>query len=1167
MESNFDIKQDIHKKYNEQLKEIIQGKPQKKIITIRKTKKKRPLSIDEVKENVVINEDKKEPLKITGRLNEKFIDLLDELSTLMAKRGENIRAGAYKKAQESIMLHQSEINETNYQELSSLPRIGNTIIQKFKEYIETGTLRLLERERANPENIFSDIFGIGPKKAKNLVEKGITSIQQLREKQDEMLNDLQKTGLKYYEDIIQRIPRSEIDEYKNIFDESFNKLKHDDANMEIVGSYRRGAKTSGDIDVIITSNEKDIFKNFIDNLLEQKIIVELLTRGATKSLVITKLPGKQYARRVDFLYTSKEEFPFAILYFTGSKTFNTVMRGRALSLGYSLNEHGLYAMDGKKKGSKIDKLFSNEKDIFQFLKMEYKEPYERIDGRSVVPLDGSPPLEIPHILENPQIIEKENNNETIVIENNKTIKKMEKERIKDLEKTRKKQIKDMEKKEKEEIQLMKKKEKEQEKERKKKEKEEEKTRKKREKEEEKTRKKRQKEENKIEKKLKKINVTKKIMVKTRSGKNTKKCNVVPININTNDSILDVIQNYKDGGISILDNINEETLNKMLQKTNDVYRNLGPNEQPLISDNQYDILEDYIKEKYPKNQVVGKIGAPVEKNKVKLPYEMASMDKIKPDTKALSNWRLKYNGPYVLSCKLDGVSGLYTTENNKLALYTRGNGKIGQDVTHFIPYLKLPKKENIVVRGEFIMKKNIFQSKYQDKFANARNLIAGTVNRVTVNNTVDDMEFVAYEVIKPEIKPSEQMTLLDEMGFITVKNEMRETMTNEDLSKLLVDWRANYEYEIDGVIVTDDKIYNRKSGNPDHSFAFKMVLSDQMAEAKVLDVEWNASKDGYLKPKVRIEPVKLGGVTIEKATGFNASFIESNNIGVGALIEIIRSGDVIPYIRSVITPSEKPLMPNVPYIWNNTHVDILLENKNDDENVRSKNIAGFFKGIDVDGLGDKNVNKIIDAGFDNVPKIIKMTKEQLLTIDGFKEKMAMKIHDGIQKKVENASLSKIMAVSNMFGRGFSDKKIDLILEEYPDILTSSDESKTKIEKLSNVKGMASKTAEAFVGKIPDFLGFLQECSLEKKLELTKTQLHPKINIDHILYKKSIVMSGTREKELENFLKGVGANLGSSVTSKTFALITPDPNSDTGKVVNAKKLNISIYTPNEFKGKFM
>ena len=106
----------------------------------------------------------------------------------------------------------------------------------------------------------------------------------------------------------------------------------------------------------------------------------------------------------------------------------------------------------------------------------------------------------------------------------------------------------------------------------------------------------------------------------------------------------------------------------------------------------------------------------------------------------------------------------------------------------------------------------------------------------------------------------------------------------------------YEYEIDGVIVSDDKIYNRTQQNPEHAFAFKMVLSEQMAEAKVVDIIWNASKDGYLKPRVRIEPVKIGGVTIEYTTGFNANYIETNRIGIGAVIQLIRSGDVIPYIK-------------------------------------------------------------------------------------------------------------------------------------------------------------------------------------------------------------------------------------------------------------------------------
>lgn len=95
---------------------------------------------------------------------------------------------------------------------------------------------------------------------------------------------------------------------------------------------------------------------------------------------------------------------------------------------------------------------------------------------------------------------------------------------------------------------------------------------------------------------------------------------------------------------------------MLKLANILYRNF----QPIMTDNEYDILQDYITDKYPSNQEVFKVGAPVEKNKVQLLYEMGSMDKIKPDTNALTNWTKKYR-PYIISCKLDGVSGLYSTE--------------------------------------------------------------------------------------------------------------------------------------------------------------------------------------------------------------------------------------------------------------------------------------------------------------------------------------------------------------------------------------------------------------------------------------------------------------------------------------------------------------------------
>ena len=1189
METYLDKKTEIDDEYRNEFIQKIQGhtEPKRgKKVVIRKTKK-RELSKDEIAENFSPPIQTVEEPVLKGRLNEKLIELVDNLGNIMAKKGEPFRSRAYKKAQESLIVYPDEITEKNYQNLSSLPGVGETIIKKFKEYINTGTLRVLEREKNDPRNIFSDIYGVGPKKANELVEKhDIKTLDQLIEKQDSLLNNKQKVGLKYYKDILKRIPRSEIVEYEEIFKEAFDSIKTSDAAFEIVGSYRRGAKTSGDIDVIITADDKKVFENFIDKLIKDEIITKdgLLSRGSTKSLVVAKLPKSDTARRVDFMYTSKSEYPFAILYFTGSKYFNTVMRGRALSMGYTLNEHGFHIMDGKKKGAKFDRMFADEKEIFQFLKMVYKEPHERVDGRSVEAIPGSPAIELPeevkHVVEKPltpkEAPKKKTKNFT---QKNRSEEKAEKERVKAQEKMRKLEIKEAEKKEKEEVKRMKLKEKQDEKTRKKREKEEEKTRKKREKEqekaakkiakeEEKTRKKREKEEkNKKNKTIKHKTSDKDKMptIKIKKPKKEALCKIQPVNVGTNNAVLHAIENYKTGGISILENLSENILNDMLVKTNDVYRNLGPDEQPLITDNQYDILEDYIKKKYPKNTVVGKIGAPVEKNKVKLPYQMASMDKIKPDTKALPSWKAKYKGPYVLSCKLDGVSGLYTTENNKSALYTRGDGKVGQDVSHFISYIDLPKDKDIVVRGEFIMKKSIFTSKYSDKFANARNLIAGTVNRVTVNDTVKDMDFVAYEVIKPDIKPSEQMKKLKELGFNTVKNEIMNDITNDDLSERLVSWRNNYEYEIDGVIVTNDKIYPRKSGNPDHSFAFKMVLSDQMAETKVLDVEWNASKDGYLKPRVRVEQVQLGGVKIEYATGFNGAFIESNKIGVGAVIELIRSGDVIPYIRNVITPADQPLMPSVEYIWNDKHVDIMLKNKEEDETVRNKNIALFFKGIDVEGLGEKNVVKIIDTGFDTIPKILQMTKEQLLSVEGFKEKMAIKVRDGIKEKIEKASLSKIMAVSNMFGRGFSDKKVELILEEYPDILTSSESPEQKITKLKSVKGMALKTAEPFVKNIPVFLGFLEECKLTDKLKTITVKKETK-DESHPLFKKSIVMSGARDKELENKLKEIGASLSSSVTSKTFAVITPDTDSNTGKVATAKELKIQILSPQEFKSKF-
>lgn len=635
--------------------------------------------------------------------------------------------------------------------------------------------------------------------------------------------------------------------------------------------------------------------------------------------------------------------------------------------------------------------------------------------------------------------------------------------------------------------------------------------------------------------------------------------------------MEQIQLFKQNGISALDSLDESTLNKMIIEAKQAYYNSN---SPLMSDNLYDILENYIKQKYPKNSVIKEIGAPITRNKVKLPFEMWSMDKIKPDTNVLASWKKKFAGPYIISCKLDGVSGLYDCTQKKPALYTRGDGKVGQDISHLISHLRLPKCEGYALRGEFIMKKRIFDTKYKDTFANPRNMISGLINKQTYDEKIQDIDFVVYELIQPILKPNEQLHKITELGFKTVTYEItdKEALTNEFLSAHLVDWREKYDYEIDGIIVTDNNIHERKSGNPEHAFAFKMVLSDQIAEAKVVDVLWQASKDGYLKPRVQIEPIQLGGVKIEYATGFNGKFIEDNKIGIGAIVQIIRSGDVIPHIKEVTVPADITKMPTQSYVWNKTHVDILLADMESDAEVQLKNITCFFTQLEIEGLAKGNIKRLIDAGLNSVGKIIRAKKSDFEKA-GFKT-LADKFVQSIAEKIDAASLSEIMKASNKMGRGISCKTIEIIMSTEPNILQESTSDEEKYEKLIQIKGIGEVNANTFVKNIPVFIVFLQECGLEYKLKKSgkhhdKSEEMPTENVanDDPLHNKKIVMTKIRDKEIIDKLKEVGGILQDNVTSDTFVVIVKSKDDISGKIKKAVEKGIPIMTPEEFKVEYM
>ena len=185
------------------------------------------------------------------------------------------------------------------------------------------------------------------------------------------------------------------------------------------------------------------------------------------------------------------------------------------------------------------------------------------------------------------------------------------------------------------------------------------------------------------------------------------------------------------------------------------------------------------------------------------------------------------------------------------------------------------------------------------------------------------------------------------------------------------------------------------------------------------------------------------------------------------------------------------------------------------------------------------------------------------VDGFKGKLANKIYTGIKTKLDTSSIITLMSASNIFGRGFSDKKLESIMDELPDILVSVLSKPEKIAVIASIKGMSFKTAEAFTIQIDYFKEFLIKCGLQDKLYTTmgdkKTNNYDKT---HPLFDKNIVLTGTRDANIIELIKKVGAKQGTSVSKNTFLVVAKNNDEDTGKAEEARKLNIPVLSVEEF-----
>ena len=191
----------------------------------------------------------------------------------------------------------------------------------------------------------------------------------------------------------------------------------------------------------------------------------------------------------------------------------------------------------------------------------------------------------------------------------------------------------------------------------------------------------------------------------------------------------------------------------------------------------------------------------------------------------------------------------------------------------------------------------------------------------------------------------------------------------------------------------------------------------------------------------------------------------------------------------------------------------------------------------------------------------MTKADYLIVEGFKEKLADKIHKNIKEKLEEASLIQLMKASNIFGRGLGEKKIKPILDEYPDILTRKETQEEKVQKVKSVKGIAEKSALLFVKNIDKFLKFMDESNLNGKLMVNQKVVE--YDKGHPLFGKKIVLTEIKGKELERFIESKGGEVGKSMSKKVFLLVKKDENTNTEKSNAADLLGIRSMTEAEFR----
>ena len=630
--------------------------------------------------------------------------------------------------------------------------------------------------------------------------------------------------------------------------------------------------------------------------------------------------------------------------------------------------------------------------------------------------------------------------------------------------------------------------------------------------------------------------------------------------------------------------------KELEKAIKGYDKAYRDGDPLITDMEYDLLLDQLREKDPGNELLKKaVIEDIDSSNPRmedLPIPMYSLEKVKTIEdlkKTISSWGLRGDDKIIITPKYDGIS--LCVDENEQKVWTRGDGIQGQrSDSHY----KAMRNGKVIMGrshfghtfGEAIFRTTSFL-KLKGDYKSARNCVAGLFNSPEVNARIlDGVHYVRYGTSRTDL---DKMTQLDEMykffAGVTDYMVVPAIYFNNDENVLkgtlnTVFERLTGDYKCDGLVIEVNKAETRNrlgrlpNNNPRYAVAYKDPDWSERSETVVKGIEWNVSKDGKVKPVILIEPVDLCGATVQRASAYNAKYVCDNRICKDAKIIIARSGDVIPkHLKTLSYEStsfqtmcdEMMICPSCgePVKWDSTQTELVCINPNCDQKNVSE-LVYFFSTLGTEECREPTLRKLFNAGLMTPHDILKSTPEELMEIEGIGASLSKKLcSQFLSYKTKGLPLARLMAASNVFGGVLSEKTCQMIFDNLSeeDLQKFLDCEPIKKEHLLNIDGVGEVVAEAFIrgcnlySTLPD-LGVPFSYINQPKKKAAENQMN-------------VCFTGFRDKEWEERLINAGHKIASGVTSKTTYLVVKDQSSASSKKVKANSLQIPIYTKEEWE----